>query len=185
MPLGKSFTLLHVPTAMPWTSCPGTLASVPANYLALKPAKSSSKCIFLWLLWVLFCKALLLLTTTAHLSTVRQRLSHQKSAVQLLRDAPRLWQIIRCLIRCDNMLLCELYIQHCTEIAPCHAVFALGSGHLVPSTRLVTCPGLSCSAEPESPHSRKKFLLSHVGQVIAFQVIFTALFRQQVPRGRQ
>lgn len=30
---------------------PGTLASVPVSYLALKPAKSSSKCIFLWLLW--------------------------------------------------------------------------------------------------------------------------------------
>lgn len=97
------------------------------QYLALKPAQSSSKCIFLWLLWVLFCKALLLLTSTAHLSAGRQRLSHQKSAVQVLGDAPRLWQITRCLIRCDNMLLCELYIQHCTEIAPCHAVFGLWS----------------------------------------------------------
>lgn len=147
----------HLAKASPFCTCPqprhghhapGMLASVIANYLALKPAKNSSKCIFLWLLWVLFCKAPLLLTTTAHLSAVCQRLSHQKSAVQVLRDVPCLWQIIRCLIRCDNMLLCELYIQHGTEIAPCHAVFALGSGHLVPSARLVTCPGLSCATEP-------------------------------------
>lgn len=52
----------------PSARAPGMLASVPASYLALKPAKSSSKRIFLWLLWVLFCKAPLLLTTTAHLS---------------------------------------------------------------------------------------------------------------------
>jgi len=26
-----------------------------------------------------------------------------------------------------NMLLCKLYIQHYTEIAPCHAVFGVGS----------------------------------------------------------
>lgn len=127
---------------------PGTLASVSANYLAFKPAKSSSKRIFLWLLWVLFCKALLLLTTTAHLSAVRQCLSHQKSAVQVIGDVPCLWQIVGCLITRDNMLLCELYIEHCTEIAPCHAVFAVGSGHLVPSAHFVTCPGLSCSTEP-------------------------------------
>lgn len=147
----------HLAKASPFCACPrlrdghrapGTLASVPANYLALKPAKSSSKHIFLWLLWLLFCKALLLLTTTAHLFAVRQRLSHQKSAVQVIRDVPCLWQIVGCLITCDNMLLCELYIQHCTEIAPCHAVFAVGSGHLVPSAHFVTCPGLSCSTEP-------------------------------------
>lgn len=143
----------HLAKASPFCTCPrprdgrrapGTLASVPANYLALKPAKSSSKPILLWLLWVLFCKALLLLTTSAHLSAVCQHLSHQKSAVQGMGDVPCLWQIMGS----DNMLLCELYIQHCTEIAPCHAVFALGSGHLVPSAHLVTCPGLSCSTEP-------------------------------------
>lgn len=132
--VGFTAVLSHLAKASPFCTCPrprdghcapGTLASNPANYLALKPAKSSSRRIFLWLLWGLFCKALLLLTTTAHLSAVRQRLSHQKSAVQVLGDVPCLWQRTRCLIRCDNMLLCELYIRHCTEIAPCHAVFAL------------------------------------------------------------